>query len=556
MTILYLLCTGFSLLFSLTCFSFDGGSALAAFLLSCIFTLAFIASLVRFRRTSEHRTLSVFRKLLEYLPFVLFAAFIIRRAGGTEPGFFLDLASALVWTALTITGLILQYRLSDKRVARYYPEIENTAPVKKNLVVHTLEWVDALVQAACLVLLINLFFFQLYAIPSESMVPEFMIKDRVLVVKTPSGPKFPLTRVGIPRMRDYDRGDIVVFNNPHYNDTREGRIRSFASQLVYMLTFTAVNINRDESGALKADPLVKRVVGVPGEKLMMVDGVLYADRQDGTGFVPVPEEAGWAAWDIASLPRSELSLVQNVPLSRKAYDLLLSVESIRAALDVAKTREELAALADRFESLKPSRDTVGYDASLVTEEKREIVALFQANDQIARILLTTNGGAAWLRAFLTGWEESGTPDTLYGTRSRNCNLLLKRAFGKLVVRNAELMIANATAASFANDPVRMALLSEAENYRFFMAVHDQRNMPVFPEIGVIPADSYMLMGDNRFNSLDMRHSYSVRLAPVDPADSLSFMYYSNLEPQYVPVERILGTASFRFWPVTRIGVPR
>jgi len=199
---------------------------------------------------------------------------------------------------------------------------------------------------------------------------------------------------------------------------------------------------------------------------------------------------------------------------------------------------------------------VGYDASLVPEEKREIVALFQANDQIARILLTTNGGAAWLRAFLTGWEESGTPDTLYGTRSRNCNLLLKRAFGKLVVRNAELMIANATAASFANDPVRMALLSEAENYRFFMAVHDQRNMPVFPETGVIPPDSYMLMGDNRFNSLDMRHSYSVRLAPVDPADSLSFMYYSNLEPQYVPVERILGTASFRFWPVTRIGVPR
>ena len=82
---------------------------------------------------------------------------------------------------------------------------------------------------------------------------------------------------------------------------------------------------------------------------MMVDRVLYADRQDGSGFVPVPEEAGWAAWDIASLPRSELSLVQNVRF-HAAYDLLLSVESIRAALDVAKTREELAALADRFES--------------------------------------------------------------------------------------------------------------------------------------------------------------------------------------------------------------
>ncbi len=556
MTTLFLLCTGFSLLFTAACFSFSGGITLAAFLLSAVFTLVFMYSLVRFWRNPVHRTLSVFRKLLEYLPFVLFAAFIIRRAGSTEPGFLLDLVSALLWTALTVTGLILQFRLSDKRVSRYFPGIEETSPGKKNILVHTLEWGDALVQAACLVLLINLFFFQLYAIPSESMVPEFMVKDRVLVVKTPSGPKFPLTRVGIPRMRDYDRGDIVVFNNPHYNDTREGRIRSFASQLVYMLTFTAVNINRDESGALKADPLVKRVVGIPGEKLMMVDGVLYRDRQDGAGFVPVPDEAEWAAWDIASLPRSDLSLVQNVPLSRQAYDLLLSVESIRAELDVPKAHDELVALADRFETLKGSRDTVGFDPSLVPEEKRELVALFQANDQISRILLTTNGGAAWFRTFLTGWADTGTPDTLYAQRSRNCNILMKLAFGKLVVRNAELMTANATAEDFTRDPVRRTLLSEADNYRFFMAVHDQRNMSVFPEAGVIPQDSYMLMGDNRFNSLDMRHSYSIRLAPVDPEDPLSFMYYSNLSPQTVPVDRILGTASFRFWPITRIGVPR
>ena len=37
------------------------------------------------------------------------------------------------------------------------------------------------VQAACLVLLIQLFFFQLYVIPSESMVPEFMVKDLSLI---------------------------------------------------------------------------------------------------------------------------------------------------------------------------------------------------------------------------------------------------------------------------------------------------------------------------------------------------------------------------------------
>lgn len=556
MTTLLTLVTGLSILFSITCFSAAGGLSFSAFILSLAFTLLFAVSVVRFSRSPSRKTLPLFRKLLEYLPFVLFAAFVIRRAGSYETGFYLDLVSAIVWTVLTIVGMILQFRLSDKRINRFYPDLEEPLQKRKPIAVHAFEWIDALLQAACLVLLINLFFFQLYAIPSESMVPEFMVKDRVLVLKTPSGPKFPLTQVGIPRMREYSRGDIVVFNNPHYNDTREARIRSFASQLVYMLSFTAININRDETGALKADPLVKRVVGVPGEKLMMVDGVLYADRQDGSGFVPVEDDRRWAAWDIAALPRSELSYVQFIPMPRQTFDLLVSLESIRAGLDIQKARESLVDIANRFEALKPSRDTIGYDSELIPAQKRELVNLFQSNDQISRILLTTNGGAAWFRAFLTDWAGREEPRNLYEERLRNTNVILKMAFGKLILRNAELMTTNTTAANFSNDPLRRALLSEADTYRLYMSHHDQRNMPVFPEEGAIPNGSYMLMGDNRFNSLDMRHSYISRLVPIDQTDPLSFMYYSNLNPRLVSNDRIQGTATFRFWPPSRIGIPR
>ena len=86
-------------------------------------------------------------------------------------------------------------------------------------------------------------------------------------------------------------------------------------------------------------------------------------------------------------------------------------------------------------------------------------------------------------------------------------------------------------------------------------------MPVFPANDAegnpqyIPDNCYLMMGDNRFNSLDMRHSYDEWLAPLSAFDAYSVTYYTNMQPQYVPRSRILGTTSYRFWPFTRRGVP-
>jgi signal peptidase I len=87
-------------------------------------------------------------------------------------------------------------------------------------------------------------------------------------------------------------------------------------------------------------------------------------------------------------------------------------------------------------------------------------------------------------------------------------------------------------------------------------------MPAFPANAAdgspafIPDDCYFMMGDNRFNSLDMRHSYEERLVPLSAVDPRSVYYYSNMEPQYVSSDKILGTTEFRFWPRGRIGFLR
>jgi len=325
-----------------------------------------------------------------------------------------------------------------------------------------------------------------------------------------------------------------------------------------MLTFTGVNINVDEFGAIKADPLVKRVTGEPGEKLMLVDGVLYSKRAGDAGFSPVEEDATWATWNLAALPRSELSQVKRVVFSAEAFRELESVESIRANVDLDAAATECRSLAARFAALKGTADTVRTVPDLVSRGNREIVALFQSHVTLARTLLTTNGGSLWFTAFMTDWIKDSGRDNLYDERSRNIDLLMKLDFGRLVVRDAELFAANATAEELQGDPELNALLEDAQRYNFYMNQSDQRNMGEFPagKNEYIPANNYFMMGDNRFNSLDMRHSLVYRLAEVDPKDPWSFIYRSNLEPQYVPVNRILGTANFRFWPLSRAGVPR
>lgn len=557
MIVSLLFCGISAALYTALCFTAAFNVEFFGFPLALVYTGLAVFYGIRLVRLQDRKNLVLFRKILEYLPFVLLASFVLRRAGEGDGSFLLDFATVILWLAVTVSSVYLLFRLADKRVTAWLPGMTEPAPEKKGLAAQGLEWLDALVQAACLVLLINLFLFQLYAIPSESMVPEFMIGDRVVVVKTPSGPKFPLSTVGVPRMRSYERGDIVIFNNPHYNDTKSARVRSFASQLVYMLTFTGVNINVDEFGAVKADPLVKRVTGVPGEKLMLVDGVLYSKHAGEEAFAPVAEDASWATWNLAGLPRSELAQVQRVVLSAEAFRELESVESIRANLDIDAAAAECRTLAARFAALKTVKDTVRTAPELLARGDREILNLFQSHAILARTLLTTNGGGVWFNTFMTGWISDSERGNLFDERMRNTNLLMKLDFGRLIVRDAELFAANATSEEFQGDSDIAALLADAQKYYFYMTQSDQRNMGEFPagKDEYIPENNFFMMGDNRFNSLDMRHSLVYRLTEVDPSDPSSFIYRSNLDPEYVSVDRILGTANFRFWPLSRAGVP-
>ncbi len=578
---LFLIDAAFALLFSIANIYFGLDAALFAFPLS----LAFNALLVfefyfRLLKNPSRLSFSASKKLLQYQPFAHLIAFILRRAGKSESSFAYDAISVFFWLASFAASFAVLRLLSEKSLSKIQPEWAGFCKAKKRkgalwLGFELLDWADALVQAVFMVLLFQIFFFQFYKIPSESMVSELLIRDRLMVSKITSGPKFPLTKVGLPALKKYKRGDIVVFRNPHYSSGRKEEVKSVISELVYMLTFTTVNLNVDQNGQVKADPLVKRLAGVPGEQLMMVNGVLYSRTKDSPQFKPVAEDARWANYNLNEKGPALKKMIQEFPISQEGYEEMLAFESERDSMDIEAAKKECRAVADGFERLSgtpaaPSALSKAAKGFLSKEELFEFHLMRENYSLTAKIVNAGQLGAAWFKAFMTDWieeSEGSVSDGLYGgdlysDSNFRLNLMIKLCVGKLVLENRRLMLKGVSFSDYGQSGERRLLLERAQLLQSYINYLDRRNMPVFPANSAdgspnyIPQNCWFMMGDNRFNSLDMRHSYEERLEPLSAIDPHTVYYYSNMEPQFVSGEKILGTTEFRFWPKGRIGFLR
>ena len=80
------------------------------------------------------------------------------------------------------------------------------------------EYVESVVAAVLLALVVRTFFLQAFMIPTGSMRPTLIERDRILVEKVGYGVRVPFTPIHLPSPRPPRRGDIVVFrsmDDPH-----------------------------------------------------------------------------------------------------------------------------------------------------------------------------------------------------------------------------------------------------------------------------------------------------------------------------------------------------
>lgn len=120
------------------------------------------------------------------------------------------------------------------------------------------EWSEALIVAVVLAMIIRTFLFQAFKIPSGSMLDTLLIGDHLLVNKFIYGTKVPGVDGRYLKVRDPERGDVIVFEFPG----DEGK--SFFEK-------------RD---------FIKRVIGLPGDVIEVKAKQVYVNGQPFT----VPQE--------------------------------------------------------------------------------------------------------------------------------------------------------------------------------------------------------------------------------------------------------------------------
>ncbi len=127
------------------------------------------------------------------------------------------------------------------------PEGEKAAgrPRRKSLAVGFSEWARSILIAFALFLGLRAFLVEAFKIPTGSMEGTLLVGDFLLVNKAVFGAKIPGTGLRLPGFAEPERGDVVVFTPPH------DPVRSY----------------------------VKRLVGVPGDTLEMVDKALWVNGE-------------------------------------------------------------------------------------------------------------------------------------------------------------------------------------------------------------------------------------------------------------------------------------
>jgi len=182
------------------------------------------------------------------------------------------------------TEKFLTYRKMKQRVKKEERQAKNPL----------IDWIGAFLWAAGMVLLANQYLVQAYRIPSGSMIDTLNIGDHVFVNKIKYGPELLPGILKLPSPIKPKRNDIIIFENPSY--ISRGPVFDIAQRILYMLTLTLVDIDKEENGEPRVHFLIKRAAGAAGDRFILENGnmkILFSGEKDWVNEQDYVTSRGW-----------------------------------------------------------------------------------------------------------------------------------------------------------------------------------------------------------------------------------------------------------------------
>lgn len=245
--------------------------------------------------------------LLLFLPYINFFTMMLM---------FIDLAKSFgrfkIWEIVCAAVVPFIFFPIVSHQGSKYSDPKTTVYPKKGPV---REWLDAIVWAVVAALIIRTFLFEAYTIPSSSMEKSLLVGDYLVVSKIGYGPRVPNTPLAFPFVHhtlpwsktaksyiekpqlpykrlpgttDIKRNDPIVFNFPA-GDTVSEVYQSNVTfyQLCRYFGRDKVMSDKKQFGNIITRPVdkrenyVKRLIGMPGDTLQIIDGIVYINGEIG-----------------------------------------------------------------------------------------------------------------------------------------------------------------------------------------------------------------------------------------------------------------------------------
>jgi len=231
-----------------------------------------------------------------------------------------------------LTEKYLSYRKMKRRVKKEERQAKN----------QLVDWIGAFIWAAGMVFLANQYLIQAYRIPSGSMIDTLNIGDHVFVNKIKYGPELLPGILKIPSPFKPKRNDIIIFENPSY--ISRGPVFDIAQRILYMVTLTLVDIDKEDNGEPRVHFLIKRAVGAAGDRFVLENGnmrILFSGEKDWVNEHDYKKARGWDHNITRIMKAEQYSALAAAGRVSALMDLEMSVPE--DLLDAASGARELTA---------------------------------------------------------------------------------------------------------------------------------------------------------------------------------------------------------------------